>query len=98
MVKYEDGDLLGPSACGYWARRFVSGSQEAPERPREAPRGPQEASKQLPRDLQKNSRKLQDLVKTYDLYIFFVCFYCFVMNGVFWRFGELSSIQGGSVT
>ena len=32
--------------------------------------------------------------------IMFCCFlidvYCFVINEVFWRFGELSSIQGGS--
>ena len=31
-------------------------------------------------------------------FLFILCesFYCFVMNDVFWRFGELSSIQGGS--
>ena len=30
--------------------------------------------------------------------IFALIFHCFVMNDVFWRFGELSSIQGGSGT
>ena len=26
------------------------------------------------------------------IYMFFLVFFCFVMNEVFWRFGELSSI------
>ena len=33
-----------------------------------------------------------------DFIFDFICFYCFVMNEVFLRFGELWSIQGGSGT
>ena len=49
-----------------------------------------------------NFRVVPDLqiskkVEFVTIYKFFI-FHCFVMNEVFWRFGELSSIQGGSGT
>ena len=37
-----------------------------------------------------------DFLRIYTIVVFFRLVYCFVMNEVFWRFGELSSIQGGS--
>ena len=43
--------------------------------------------------------KTVEYLVIYKLFLFFSeLFYCFVMNEVFWRFGELSSIQGGSGT
>ena len=43
------------------------------------------------------SKKVEFLMIYKLLFVSFsFLFYCFVMNEVFWRFGELSSIQGGS--
>ena len=49
-----------------------------------------------------NFRVVPDLQirKTVEFSMFFFSelFYCFVMNEVFWRFGELSTIQAESAT
>ena len=43
------------------------------------------------------SKKVEFLMIHMIIFVFCLSdLYCFVMNDVFWRFGEFSSIQGGS--
>ena len=49
-------------------------------------------------DLQISKKVDLLLIRIIFCCFFLMCFYCFVINEVFWRFGELSSIQGGTGT
>ena len=42
--------------------------------------------------------KTVDFLMIYMFFCFCSDFYCFLMNEVFWRFGELSAIQARSTT
>ena len=49
-------------------------------------------------DLQISKKVELLMIHTIILCFFLIDFYCSVMNEVFWRFGELSSIQARSGT